>query len=170
MPTKQKRKKYTCDCHLNRFQVCDLCQGISGKGGKDKKPYHIHGPNIYDPNCKSCRKYGMPRSTTVNTHLLEEDDPNYCSDEEEKKMMVEAEFGYHTVPIKRGTLGETSKIQEELDELRDAEKQNVKILIHCELADLYGALEARAIRYGLTMSDLHDMARLTQLAFEKGYR
>ncbi len=109
----------------------------------------------------------MWKSKRINRHLLAEDDPNYSA---EPRIMVEAEFGYHTVRIKRGILGETSKIQEELDELKDAERQNVKILIHCELADLYGALEARAAKYGLTMSDLHDMARLTELAFQRGFR
>ena len=79
-------------------------------------------------------------------------------------------YGYHNVRIKRGVLGEISKIQEELDELKDAEKQGVKILIFCELADLFGAIRAYAIKYGLKMADLHDMAKLTRKAFESGHR
>lgn len=79
-------------------------------------------------------------------------------------------YGYHTVKIKKGVLGELSKIQEELDELRDAEKQGVKILIHCELCDIYGALRAYALRYGLKMGDLHEMAKLTRNAFEQRHR
>jgi len=78
--------------------------------------------------------------------------------------------GYHTVKIQKGVLGESSKIQEELDELRDAEKQGVKILIHCELADLYGALQAIAERHDLTMDDLRQMATLTKSAFQVGER
>jgi hypothetical protein len=78
--------------------------------------------------------------------------------------------GYHTVEIKKGVLGQSSKIQEELDELRDGEKQGVKILIHCELADLYGALRACAETYGLTMKDLEAMVDLTKSAFEVGQR
>ena len=78
--------------------------------------------------------------------------------------------GYHTVEIKRGELGKSSKIQEELDELLDAEKQGVKILIHCELADLYGALRECAATYGLTMEDLRAMVDLTKSAFEVGQR
>lgn len=78
--------------------------------------------------------------------------------------------GYHTVEIKRGELGKSSKIREELDELQDAEKQGVKILIHCELADLYGALRECAASYDLTMEDLRAMVDLTKSAFEVGQR
>ena len=78
--------------------------------------------------------------------------------------------GYHTVKIAKGVLGKSSKIQEELDELVDAEKQEVKVLIHCELSDLYGALRAVAASYGLTMEDLKKMANLTAEAFEIGER
>jgi phosphoribosyl-ATP pyrophosphohydrolase len=78
--------------------------------------------------------------------------------------------GYHTVEIAKGVLGQSSKIREELDELLDAEKQGVKILIHCELADLYGALRACAEAHGLTMEDLRQMVDLTKSAFEHGER
>jgi phosphoribosyl-ATP pyrophosphohydrolase len=78
--------------------------------------------------------------------------------------------GYHTVEIAKGVLGKSSKIQEELDELLDAEKQGVKILIHCELADLYGALREYAATHGLTMEDLRAMVDLTKSAFEHGER
>jgi phosphoribosyl-ATP pyrophosphohydrolase len=79
-------------------------------------------------------------------------------------------MGYHTVKIVKGELGKSSKIQEELDELLDAEKQGVKILIHCELADLYGALRAVAETHGLTMKDLEQMIDLTAAAFREGER
>ncbi len=78
--------------------------------------------------------------------------------------------GYHTIGIAKGVLGKSSKVQEELDELKDAEKQGVKILIHCELADLYGALHACAESHGLTMEDLRLMSNLTKAAFEVGQR
>jgi hypothetical protein len=78
--------------------------------------------------------------------------------------------GYHSIEIEKGLLGDSSKIQEELDELKDAEKQGVKILIHCELADLYGALAACADWYGFTMDDLKAMSVLTAAAFENGKR
>jgi NTP pyrophosphatase (non-canonical NTP hydrolase) len=79
-------------------------------------------------------------------------------------------YGHHAVRIKKGKLGEISKIQEELDELKDAEKQGVKILIYSELADLFGSIRAYALKHNLKMSDLHDMAKLTRKAFEKGHR
>lgn len=80
------------------------------------------------------------------------------------------EFGYHTVRINKGLLGTSSKIREELEELLDAERQGVKILISCELADLYGALQACAAQHDLTMDDLKSMADLTQNAFAQGQR
>ena len=79
-------------------------------------------------------------------------------------------MGYHQAKIKKGVLGSTSKIQEELDELIDAEQQGVKILIHCELADLYGALKLVAENHGVTMEDLRRMSELTAQAFREGER
>jgi NTP pyrophosphatase (non-canonical NTP hydrolase) len=76
-------------------------------------------------------------------------------------------YGHHTVKISRGELGEISKIQEELDELRDAEQQGVKILIASELADLYGAIRVYALKYGYKMGDLHEMAKLIRNEFEQ---
>jgi hypothetical protein len=78
--------------------------------------------------------------------------------------------GYHKREIKKGVLGESSKIREELDELEDAEDQENKILVHCELADLYGALRACAREYWLTMEDLVTMADATERAFQSGER
>lgn len=167
---KNRTKKPKCDCHLYKNQVCDICQGVTGKE-KDKLK-HIHGPNIYDPNCEACRVNGMPRSKTKNRHLLSEDDPAYLPEGKNPRSQkrLNPKYGYHSVKIKKGTLGEISKIQEELDELRDAEKQGVKIMIMCELADLFGAIRAYALKYDLKMADLHDMAKLTRKAFEQGYR
>jgi hypothetical protein len=79
-------------------------------------------------------------------------------------------MGYHTKEIQKGILGKSSKIKEELYELFDAEEQGVKILAHCELADIYGALEACAESYGLTMEDLRKMLELTKSAFKEGSR
>lgn len=118
------------------------------------KPEHIHGPNIYDPNCEACHKYGMP--------LREK--------KSRSQKRLNPKYGYHSVKIKKGVLGEISKIQEELDELKDAEKMGVRIMVACELADLFGAIRAYALKYGLKMADLHDMAKLTRKAFEQGYR
>lgn len=80
--------------------------------------------------------------------------------------------GYHLRPIAKGQLGETSKIQEELDELVEAQEQGVRIMAECELADLYGSIEAFLQRHHphLSMEDLRDMARVTRRAFETGRR
>ena len=50
--------------------------------------------------------------------------------------------GYHLKHIPRGSLGDSSKIEEELHELQDAEEQGIKILMLCELSDLVGAIDA----------------------------
>ena len=79
-------------------------------------------------------------------------------------------MGYHIREIPRGELGKPSKLREELAELEDAVEQGVKILVHAELADLYGALQSVAQSYGLTMKDLADMDRCTARAFKSGRR
>lgn len=78
--------------------------------------------------------------------------------------------GYHLTEITKGVLGELSKIQEELDELKDAENQNSKVMIGCELSDLYGAIEAYAEKYNLSMNDLANMSEITKRAFAQGER
>lgn len=81
-----------------------------------------------------------------------------------------SEIGYHLSVIQKGTLGQSSKILEELQELIDAEEQGSKILAICELADIYGALQACAETYGMTMVDLAKMSFLTKRAFQNGHR
>lgn len=78
--------------------------------------------------------------------------------------------GYHLRPIPKGVLGEISKIREELEELEDAAAQGIVILEIVELADLYGALRARAEALGLRMADLEAMADVTARAFRNGRR
>ncbi len=78
--------------------------------------------------------------------------------------------GYHIQKIQKGVLGEISKIQEELDELKDAEIQESKVMISVELSDLYGAIESYAIKYGLTMCDLEKFSKITKRAFINGKR
>lgn len=79
-------------------------------------------------------------------------------------------MSYHLVEIKKGVLGKSSKIQEELDELIDAENQNNRIMAMVELSDLYGALEALAQSYNLNMEDLRTMSEATKRAFNSGHR
>ena len=79
-------------------------------------------------------------------------------------------MSYHKRDIKKGELEKSSKILEELEVLQDTGLQDNKILAHCELSDLYGALEACAENYGLSMKDLEAMAHATARAFKSGVR
>lgn len=80
--------------------------------------------------------------------------------------------GYHKAEIVRGKLGEISKIQEELDELKDAETQGGRILVLCELSDIMGAIMAYMEKHtpGYTIVDIGHMAKMTREAFEDGSR
>lgn len=80
-------------------------------------------------------------------------------------------MGYHKKYIEKGVIGEFSKIREEFEELRDAESQECKILIMCELSDLIGAIEEYSRNYyGLTLNDLKDFSDKTKSAFKEGKR
>ena len=79
-------------------------------------------------------------------------------------------MGYHIRKIKKGVIGEISKIREELDELDDAMDQKCKIMAFVELADLYGAIESFAAKHNLTMDDLRKMSDITKRAFNDGTR
>jgi phosphoribosyl-ATP pyrophosphohydrolase len=116
---------------------------------------------------------GTRRKPKCDCHLYERQVCDICqgvTDNEKDREPGLPEYGYHTHKIEKGKIGYSSKIREELEELVDAESQNVKILIHCELADLYGALKAYAMRVGLTMDDLKEMEALTHNAFKQGHR
>ncbi len=78
--------------------------------------------------------------------------------------------GYHIKQIKKGTLGELSKIQEELDEAVDAQEQGVKIMLLVELSDLIGAVKAVAEKNGSSLEDLIKMQQVTERAFKSGRR
>ena len=79
-------------------------------------------------------------------------------------------MGYHLREIKKGVLGEVSKVEEEIDEFKEALEQNNRILAVVELADVYGALEALSEGYGFSMSDLKKMSDATKRAFTDGSR
>ena len=81
-------------------------------------------------------------------------------------------IGYHISPINKGEIGEISKIEEELAELKDARMQDNKILVLCELSDLYGSIECYIERYfpNITMEDLKKMSDATKRAFENNLR
>lgn len=77
---------------------------------------------------------------------------------------------YHLKKIKKGTLGKISKVQEEIEEYKDAIKQKCEIMAIVELADIYGALEAVAKSHNLSMKDLKKMSNITKRAFKNGHR
>ena len=80
-------------------------------------------------------------------------------------------MGYHLREIKtKGVYGEPSKIREELEELEESLEQGNRILALCELADLYGAVEAVAKKLGASMDDLSKMSAATKRAFTDGSR
>ena len=79
-------------------------------------------------------------------------------------------MGYHKTKIKKGKLGEFSKIEEEFLELKDANEQNNPVLEVCELCDLIGAIELYAEKWNLSIDDLIKMKDATKEAFESGSR
>ncbi|KWA84197.1 hypothetical protein WL29_22820 [Burkholderia ubonensis] len=80
--------------------------------------------------------------------------------------------GYHLVAIPKGELGELSKIQEELDELRDAMAQGSRVMAAVELSDMMGAVQAFMDRHlpGMTLEDLVTFSTITKRAFVNGRR
>ena len=80
-------------------------------------------------------------------------------------------MGYHKREIKKGVLGEFSKVQEEFTELFDAFEQTDKVLQICELKDLLGAIESFSEKqFNLTIEDLLKFTNKTKSAFEEGTR
>ena len=61
--------------------------------------------------------------------------------------MSQSKPGYHLTEIKKGTIGELSKIVEELKEFKDAQYQSAKIMILVELSDLIGAIDLYNKKY-----------------------
>jgi len=85
-------------------------------------------------------------------------------------METESKNGYHLQPIKKGEIGTFSKIEEEVNELRDAIEQKSKIMIMVELSDLYGAIESYVQNLNLEMDDLKKFSDITKRAFRNGTR
>lgn len=79
-------------------------------------------------------------------------------------------MAYHKVKIKKGKLGEFSKIKEEFQELEDAVSQDHPVLEICELCDLIGAIELYAQKYNLSLEDLIKMKESNKNAFLSGKR
>lgn len=67
---------------------------------------------------------------------------------------LEENFCWHERKIKKGTYGEISKIEEELEEAKDALEQGNRLMFLIELSDILGAVEGISEKYGLAISDL----------------
>jgi hypothetical protein len=80
--------------------------------------------------------------------------------------------GYHLAEIARGECGEINKIQEELDELKDAADQGARVMELIELSDLVGAIEMYLEKNHpqTTLGDLLKMSEITRRAFRNGRR
>ncbi len=83
-----------------------------------------------------------------------------------------SKHGYHINKIQKGLIGEISKIEEELNELKDAKEQGSSIMELVELSDLIGAIELYLEKYhvGTNLNDLIKMKDITRRAFENGRR
>lgn len=80
--------------------------------------------------------------------------------------------GYHKREIKKGKIGELSKVYEEIEEVKDAEEQGVEIMVLLELSDALGAIEHYLEKHhpSISIDDLKKMSKLTRGAFESGER
>ncbi len=63
-------------------------------------------------------------------------------------------MGLHAREIARGVYGELSKVREELEEAEDAVAQGLDLMLFMELADIIGAVEGVAAKYGITLDQL----------------
>lgn len=79
-------------------------------------------------------------------------------------------MSYHKKEIKKGILGQFSKIEEEFEELKDAFEQKDDVLQICELTDLIGAIEEYSLKWGLTIQQLQLFSDKTKSAFKEGKR
>ena len=68
-------------------------------------------------------------------------------------------FSWHNRPIKKGVYGEFSKVEEEVDEAREALEQNNSLMYLIELSDVIGAIEKVAENHGLSLQDLINFSR-----------
>ena len=80
-------------------------------------------------------------------------------------------MGYHLKHIKKGKLGEFSKIEEEFFEAKDAIDQNNPVMVLIELSDMIGAIESYCVqKHKITLEELLNMTKATKRAFGDGTR
>lgn len=69
-------------------------------------------------------------------------------------------MNFHKREIEKGSYGQLSKIKEELEEAFDAEEQGQVLMLLIELSDIIGAVEGVSKKYGFSIENLLDFARL----------
>lgn len=80
-------------------------------------------------------------------------------------------IGYHTKQIKKGVIGEFSKVEEEWQEVLDARKQDSKVMELVELSDMIGAIDLYLKnKFNMSVLDLTSFSEITQRAFKSGHR
>jgi phosphoribosyl-ATP pyrophosphohydrolase len=80
-------------------------------------------------------------------------------------------MAYHTIVIKKGHVGEMSKISEEYEELMDAHNQENPIMVLVEISDLLGAIDSYLQKYHhINIDEALKMTKATQSAFSDGTR
>lgn len=67
---------------------------------------------------------------------------------------IKKPFSWHQKRIKKGVYGEFSKIEEEVEEAKDALEQKNHLMYLIELSDIIGAIEKIAENHNLTLKDL----------------
>lgn len=101
-----------------------------------------------------------------------QDFPHAPKYQEKTKYPEKTTLGYHLAEIPQGTVGELSKLLEEVHEAMDAEAQGNPIMVLAELGDLYGAIQIYLQHHHpkFTMEHLAKMAEATNRAFISGRR
>lgn len=80
-------------------------------------------------------------------------------------------MGYHKKQIRKGIVGQSSKIMEEYEEWLDAREQMNPVMELVELSDLLGAIDLYTLKmYNVSLNELLKMTRATQEAFTEGER
>ena len=70
-------------------------------------------------------------------------------------MSDQKESLFHNRPIFEGEYGKLSKIEEELDEAKEAAEQGIDLMVLIELSDIIGAVAGVVEQqYGMTLDDL----------------
>jgi len=79
---------------------------------------------------------------------------------------------YHSKLIPVGKVGEISKIEEEIAELKDAVNQNNKVMALVELSDICGSIICYLEKHfpDISIEDLIIMSKCTISAFKDGTR